>query len=61
MKLLITFNENVIGELIFENNQFKLNYYDEWKKDGFELSPHLSLKEAKSENVKNFLKNFLKN
>jgi len=37
VKLFITFNENVIGELIFENNQFKLNYYDEWKKEGFEL------------------------
>ena len=59
MKLFITFNENVIGELIFENNQFKLNYYDEWKKDGFELSPHLSFEETKSENVKNFLKNLL--
>ncbi|MEO1923365.1 MAG: HipA N-terminal domain-containing protein, partial [Nautiliaceae bacterium] len=59
MRLFITFNEDVIGELFFENNQFKLNYYDKWKKEGFELSPHLKFETSASENIKNFLKNLL--
>ena len=59
MKLFIAFNEDVIGELFFENNQFKLNYYDEWKEKGFELSPHLKFNGSPSENIKNFLKNLL--
>ena len=59
MKLFIVFNEELIGELIFENNKFKLNYFDNWKKNGFELSPHLPFNDANSENIKNFLKNLL--
>ena len=59
MKLFIVFNEELIGELIFKNNKFKLNYFDNWRKNGFELSPHLPFNDANSENIKNFLKNLL--
>lgn len=59
MKLFITFNEEIIGELIFENEEFKLNYFDNWKENGFILSPHLPFNNASSENIKNFLKNLL--
>ena len=59
MKLFITFNEEVIGELIFENEEFKLNYFNNWKENGFELSPNLPFNNASSENIKNFLKNLL--
>ena len=59
MKLFITFNEEIIGELIFENEEFKLNYFDSWERNGFELSPHLPFKSSSSENIKNFLKNLL--
>jgi len=59
LKLFIVFNEELIGELIFKNNKFKLNYFDNWRKNGFELSPHLPFNDANSENIKNFLKNLL--
>ena len=59
MKLFISFNDKIIGELIFENDIFKLNYFDEWKQNGFELSPHLPFDGPSSENIKNFLKNLL--
>ena len=59
MKLYITFNEEVIGELIFEDNQFYLNYYDNWIKNGFELSNYLPFNNTNNENIKNFLKNLL--
>jgi len=59
LKLFITFNEEVIGELIFENEEFKLNYFNNWKENGFELSPNLPFNNASSENIKNFLKNLL--
>ena len=59
MKFFITFNEEIIGELIFENEEFRLNYFNSWKKNGFELSPHLSFDNSASENIKNFLKNLL--
>ena len=59
MKLFITFNEEIIGELIFQNEEFKLNYFDNWKANGFELSIHLPFNNASSENIKNFLKNLL--
>ena len=59
MKLFISFNDKTIGEIIFENDMFKLNYFDEWKQNGFELSPHLPFEEPSSENIKNFLKNLL--
>ena len=59
MKLFIGFNEKIIGELIFKNNEFSLNYFDEWKKNGFALSPHLSFADSNSESIKNFLKNLL--
>jgi len=59
LKLFITFNEEVIGELIFEDEKFKLNYFDNWKKNGFELSPHLPFNNGSTENIKNFLQNLL--
>jgi serine/threonine-protein kinase HipA len=59
LKLFITFNEEIIGELIFKNDKFELNYFDSWKENGFELSPHLSFNSVSSENIKNFLQNLL--
>ena len=59
MKLFITFDEKIIGELVFENEKFELNYFNSWKKNGFELSPHLSFDNSTNENIKNFLKNLL--
>ncbi len=59
MKLYVTLNEDVIANLVFEDNKFRLEYYDKWKKEGFELSPHLKFETSPSENIKNFLKNLL--
>ncbi len=59
MKLYVTLNEDVIANLVFEDNKFRLEYYDKWKKEGFELSPHLKFETSTSENIKNFLKNLL--
>ena len=59
MKLYVTLNEDVIADLVFEDNKFRLEYYDKWKKEGFELSPHLKFETSTSENIKNFLKNLL--
>jgi len=59
VKLYVTLNEDVIANLVFEDNKFRLEYYDKWKKEGFELSPHLKFETSPSENIKNFLKNLL--
>ncbi len=59
MKLYVTLNEDVIADLVFEDNKFRLEYYNKWKKEGFELSPHLKFETSPSENIKNFLKNLL--
>jgi len=59
MQLFITYNADVIGNLLFENNEFKIEYFDDWIRNGFELSPHLSFEKSKSEDIKNFLKNLL--
>jgi len=59
VKLYVTLNEDVIANLVFEDNKFRLEYYDKWKKEGFELSPHLKFETSTSENIKNFLKNLL--
>jgi len=59
VKLYVTLNEDVIADLVFEDNKFRLEYYNKWKKEGFELSPHLKFETSPSENIKNFLKNLL--
>jgi serine/threonine-protein kinase HipA len=57
--LFIIYNQETIGELTFDNNEFKLKYYDNWIKNGFELSPYLSFETVNSDDIKNFLKNLL--
>jgi len=59
VKLYVTLNEGVIADLVFEDNKFRLEYYDKWKKEGFELSPHLKFETSPNENIKDFLKNLL--
>lgn len=55
-------NNDYVGfiEIDLASNNAKLNYDDNWKKIGFELSPHLKFnKEIDSNSIKKFISNLL--
>lgn len=55
-------NSNYVGfiEIDLESNNARLNYDDNWKKVGFELSPHLKFDvNIKENSVKKFISNLL--
>jgi len=60
--LNIYFNTQRIGVLYFNSHtqEFALEYLDEWKKEGFPLSPILGFdKNFKSNDIKNYIENLL--
>lgn len=60
--LEIVHEERRVATLSFDpsNDSYQLQYADEWRDDGFPLSPHLPLQgEVPTDNVKKFLENLL--
>ena len=61
-KLNISIGKKLIGSVWLDNTEdtYKLEYSDEWKKNGFAISPHISLnKTASSGTLKRFLENLI--
>ncbi|MFY7994302.1 MAG: HipA domain-containing protein [Bacteriovoracaceae bacterium] len=59
-KLLVSVENKKIGELIFDpgEDKFYFNYDEQWKKNGFPLSPHLPLNgEINSAHMRRYLEN----
>lgn len=59
-QLDIYLNSKLIAHLLLQDDQLLWNYTDDWKLNGFFISPHLSLLEnIPSLNVQRFLRNLL--
>ena len=59
--LYIHYNKSLVGTISYEafNKIYSLEYDEEWKKDGFEISPSLSFNNPNSDAVGKFIENLL--
>ena len=60
--LNVYYKNDVVGILTFDDNseEFSFSYTDNWKKEGFEISPHIKFNSlCQSGNIKKFLDNLL--
>jgi len=59
--LYIHYNKSLVGTISYEafNKSYSLEYDEQWKKDGFEISPSLSFNNPNSDAVGKFIENLL--